>query len=95
MYNNSVIAKYISMNDSQYSGGVFVLTSASAKGLEFDAVIVNNASNNIYLDNLDVDMHLLYVACTRALHEQIILHNGNLAKPFENHTKNKMLIRKK
>lgn len=88
-------ANYISANDSQYSGGVFVLTSASAKGLEFDAVIVNDASNKVYLDGIDVDMHLLYVACTRALHEQIILYKGQLAKPFENRIKNNTLVRKK
>jgi len=93
--DNNINVKYISANDSQYNGGIFVLTSAAAKGLEFDAVIVNNASNNIYLDNSEVDMHLLYVACTRSLHEQVILHNGQLSKPFENHVKNKVRNRKK
>ena len=87
-------AKYISANDSQYSGGIFVLTSASAKGLEFDAVIVNDASNKVYLENSDVDMHLLYVACTRSLHEQIILYKGQLTKPFENKVKHNTRVRK-
>lgn len=80
--NKGIDVKYITDKDEEYSGGVFVLTSAAAKGLEFDCVIVNNASNNIYLDDSDVDMHLLYVACTRALHEQVILYKNELAKVF-------------
>ena len=81
--NQGIDIKYISEKDEEYNGGVFVLTSASAKGLEFDAVIVNDASSDIYLANSEVDMHLLYVACTRALHEQVILYKNELTKPFK------------
>lgn len=95
LHDNKINAKYISLNDSEYSGGIFVLTSAAAKGLEFDAVMINDASNNTYLDDSEVDMHLLYVACTRALHEQIILHNGQISKPFANYSKNKIRSRTK
>jgi len=93
--NKKINVKYISDKDNQYSGGVFVLTSAATKGLEFDAVIVNNASNQVYSENSDIDMHLLYVACTRALHEEIILYDDQPAKPFENKTKENICIKKR
>ena len=78
LLNYGIDNKYISSKDDKYEGGVFVLTSVSAKGLEFDAVVINDASSNVYNCDSDVDMHLLYVACTRALHEQVILYNGEL-----------------
>lgn len=77
--------KYLSNKDKDYKGGIFVLTSASAKGLEFDCTIINDASEKKYDSNSDVDLHLLYVASTRALHEQVILYNKNIVnvyKPF-------------
>ncbi len=67
------------------------------KGLEFDAVIINNANENIYSSSNPLDMKLLYVAVTRALHELDIVYTGEVSKPLENHLKNiqKQLIRKK
>ena len=81
--NAQVESKYISNKDTQYTTGVFVLSVASSKGLEFDCAIVNDASNNVYDANNDVDMHLLYVASTRALHEQLVLYNKEITKPFK------------
>lgn len=46
-----------------------LLTVQTAKGLEFDSVIIFN--NESYKDN-DLDLKLLYVAKTRALHKLII-----------------------
>lgn len=77
-------SKIISSTDTNYNGGLFVLTAAASKGLEFDGVIINNASTNVYDINSSVDMHLLYVACTRALHELNILYNGKVISLFEN-----------
>lgn len=67
------------------------------KGLEFDVVIINNANENIYSSSNPLDMKLLYVAVTRALHELDIVYTGEVSKPLENHLKNiqKQLIRKK
>ena len=39
---------------------------ANSKGIEFDAVIILNVSDELY--NSDLDRTKLYVACTRALH---------------------------
>lgn len=85
---NGIDSKYISNKDNEYMGGVFVLTASSAKGLEFDCTIINDASSNIYNANNDVDMHLLYVASTRALHEQVIMYNKTITEPFKNEVQN-------
>lgn len=73
---------HIKANDANYNGVVFVLTSALSKGLEFDAVMINDASNKVYDENNMDDMHLLYVAETRALHELDVLYNKNLCPVF-------------
>ena len=61
-----------------YDGGVCVLPIALAKGLEFDAVIVTNANNENYNKENILDMKLLYVALTRALHELNVIYEDNL-----------------
>ncbi len=81
--DDGIISRYISKNDDQYTTGVFVLSVASAKGLEFDCTIINDASSTVYDANSDTDMHLLYVASTRALHEQVVLYNKDITKPFK------------
>ena len=47
-----------------------LLTVQTAKGLEFDSVIIYNRAN--YNANNMIDLRLLYVAQTRALHKLII-----------------------
>ena len=77
---------------------MFVLTSALSKGLEFDAVIINDASNKVYDENNMDDMHLLYVAETRSLHELDVLYDKTLCPVFSNERtmdKPKVLVRKK
>jgi DNA helicase-2/ATP-dependent DNA helicase PcrA len=46
--------------------GICVLPGYLAKGLEFDAVVVHDASDARY--HTDADRRLLYTACTRAMH---------------------------
>ena len=85
-------SKYICDKDNEYSGGLFVLSSISSKGLEFDAVIINDASEDKYSSKSSEDMHLLYVASTRALHELKIFFDKNLTDVYqENYAKVKKL----
>lgn len=49
-----------------FINGTVVSSIHMSKGLEFDAVIVPDASNENY--NNDMDRNLLYIACTRAMH---------------------------
>lgn len=86
---------FICDKNEEYRGGLFTLTSADAKGLEFDAVIVNNASSNVYSSSSNVDLHLLYVACTRALHELIILYNKEIVDVFKDNVSEKEKILQK
>lgn len=77
---------------------ICTISNQLAKGLEFDAVIINNANENIYSSSNPLDMKLLYVAITRALHELDIVYTGEVSKPLENHLKKniqKQLIRKR
>lgn len=76
---------------------ICTISNQLAKGLEFDAVIINNANENIYSSSNPLDMKLLYVAVTRALHELDIVYTGEVSKPLENHLKKsiqKQLIKK-
>ena len=62
---------------AEFGNGVQVLPVAYTKGLEFDAVLVYDPSEDKYpCDNGHVKM--LYVTATRALHELTILHKGSL-----------------
>ena len=75
---------------------VCTISNQLAKGLEFDAVILNNANEEIYSSNSSLDMKLLYVALTRALHELDIVYSGTITKPLSgNLKKSKMLVLKR
>ena len=77
---------------------ICTISNQLAKGLEFDAVIINNANENTYSSSNSLDMKLLYVAITRALHELDIVYTDKVSKPLENHLKKniqKLLIRKR
>lgn len=63
-----------------YDGGICTLPVALAKGLEFDAVIVCDADNKTYSKDNILDMKLLYVALTRALHELEVLYDNDLCE---------------
>lgn len=76
---------------------ICTISNGLAKGLEFDAVIINNANENVYSVSNQLDMKLLYVAITRALHELDIVYTGEVSKPLEKYVKKnfqKQLIRK-
>ena len=75
---------------------VCTISNQLAKGLEFDAVIINGASEDIYSSKSSLDMKLLYVAITRALHELDIVYSGELTKPLQKcllKEKQKQLVR--
>ncbi|MEX2416129.1 MAG: RNA polymerase recycling motor HelD [Paenibacillaceae bacterium] len=51
---------------TEFDDGVSVIPSYLAKGIEFDAVIVYNASQDVY--NRESERRLFYTVCTRAMH---------------------------
>lgn len=73
------------LNDEKFK--ICTISNYLAKGLEFDAVIINNANENIYSSSNALDMKLLYVAITRALHELDIVYSGEVTKPLKKYVK--------
>ncbi|MDD3243791.1 MAG: RNA polymerase recycling motor HelD [Eubacteriales bacterium] len=65
-------------NDQEYQGGVMVIPAHLVKGLEFDAVIVADASAEKYPAD-ELHCRLLYVCLTRPLHELACFYQGALS----------------
>ena len=64
----------LSEDSRQFAPGIIVCTPPMAKGLEFDEVIVPEATATNY--HRPMDRGLLYVACTRAMHRLTLTHTG-------------------
>ncbi len=58
--------KLLKMNSMEYEQGVVVVPSYLSKGVEFDAVIIYNASEEVYGN--ESLRRVFYTACTRAMH---------------------------
>ncbi|BCB03907.1 RNA polymerase recycling motor HelD [Bacillus sp. KH172YL63] len=71
--------KLIERGALQYEQGAVVIPAYLAKGIEFDAVIIYNASMDIYKDHSL--QRLFYTACTRAMHE-LQLYSVGKETPF-------------
>jgi DNA helicase-2/ATP-dependent DNA helicase PcrA len=69
----------LTADSTTFKEGVVITTAYLAKGLEFDEVIVPFASAATY--KTDVDRGMLYVACTRAMHQLTLTHTGT-STPF-------------
>lgn len=74
----------ISEDNEIYNRGICVVPAHLSKGLEFDCVLIYNADENVYSSNDMIDMKLLYVAMTRALHILDIVYQDNVTKPLLN-----------
>lgn len=57
---------FIKSGTAEYEQGAVVIPSYLSKGIEFDAVIIYNASRQVYGD--ESVRRLFYTACTRAMH---------------------------
>lgn len=71
--------RLINSDDVKYRSGKVVIPSYLSKGLEFDAVLVYNASRESYYD--EKERGLFYTICTRALHN-LNLYYKEEASPF-------------
>lgn len=80
---------------TEFGTGVLVLPLEYTKGLEFDAVLIYDASQENYPPE-DGQVKRLYVAATRALHELTVLYQGQLtdliAKPVGEEEKKKHAV---
>ncbi len=63
----------LSADSASFSDGIVVTTVHLAKGLEFDEVIIPFASDRNY--QTEVDKRMLYIACTRAMHQLTLTYS--------------------
>lgn len=73
---NNIDVEAITKDDDEYVNGVLVIPSYLSKGLEFDVVIIYDASDERY--NSEDERLLLYTCCTRALHVLNIYYLGKI-----------------
>ncbi|WP_282173369.1 RNA polymerase recycling motor HelD [Cytobacillus firmus] len=59
--------KLLKSNSTEYEEGVVVVPSYLSKGIEFDAVIIYDASESVYGD--ESLRRVFYTSCTRAMHD--------------------------
>ncbi|WP_234124698.1 RNA polymerase recycling motor HelD [Clostridium hydrogenum] len=76
--NSKFTPKIVNEKEDDYSGGILIIPSYLVKGLEFDMVIVANASKKQYTAD-ELDVKLLYIAMTRPLHKLYIYSVGEKA----------------
>lgn len=69
--------KMIEQSTISYQKGVLILPAYLAKGIEFDAVIIYDASNIKY--GREFERKLFYTACTRAMHELHLFSFGEMS----------------
>jgi DNA helicase-2/ATP-dependent DNA helicase PcrA len=71
-------AHMIEEGQKKYRGGISVVPVYLSKGLEFDAVILFDVDDRHYKQT-PKDAKLLYVGCTRALHQLSIVYSGEIS----------------
>ena len=71
--------KLVKSGSIEYEQGVVVIPAYLAKGIEFDAVIIYDASAQVYSD--ESLRRLFYTACTRAMHH-LQLYSVGEPSPF-------------
>ncbi|GIO41726.1 RNA polymerase recycling motor HelD [Paenibacillus apis] len=71
-----VPVKLIKKTTLSFEKGIHIIPAYLAKGVEFDAVLIYNGSNNSY--TREAERKLFYTACTRAMH---LLHIYSLGEP--------------
>lgn len=71
--------KLIGTETSSFEQGTVVIPSYLAKGVEFDGVVLYDASSDVY--GRESERKLFYTACTRAMHELHLCYTGE-PSPF-------------
>ena len=83
----------VNSQNTKYDGGICLIPSYLSKGLEFDAAIIYDIEK--YNPENEVDMKLLYVSITRALHQLDITYDNELIEPLKTINKNKKYLKLK
>ncbi len=80
----------VKKNTEEYQQGVVVIPAYLAKGIEFDSVIIYNASAEVYGE--EHLRRLFYTACTRAMHQLHLYSVGEPSPLLGNALEGSMLI---
>ncbi|MDZ5609090.1 RNA polymerase recycling motor HelD [Bacillus pseudomycoides] len=72
----SLQVRLIKKETSSFDTGILIIPSYLSKGVEFDAVIIYDASKKKY--SRESERKLFYTACTRAMHELYIYSVGEM-----------------
>lgn len=67
--------RLITKKTPTFENGVHVIPAYLAKGVEFDAVLIYDASSQTY--QRESERKLFYTACTRAMHQLILYTTGD------------------
>lgn len=86
---DKIQVRLMSQETYQFDKGVLILPTYLAKGIEFDAVIIYNASNEVY--GREYERKLFYTACTRAMHELQLFSIGQRSFFFDEINKEKYI----
>ncbi|TDL30806.1 helicase [Jeotgalibacillus sp. S-D1] len=81
--------KLLKSTSIEYEQGIVVVPSYLSKGIEFDAVIIYDASEKVYGD--ESLRRVFYTACTRAMHE-LQLYSVGEPSPFLKNVLGRSLI---
>lgn len=68
----------LDFDSKEFIDGVIITSAHMSKGLEFDQVLIPNASSAEYQS--EMDRKILYVACTRAMHKLELTYVGEISK---------------
>jgi DNA helicase II / ATP-dependent DNA helicase PcrA len=71
-YEDIIDRQVVSYRENDYRSGLLILPIVNAKGLEFDSVIFADLNSDYYEDK-ELDIKLLYVGITRALHRVCVV----------------------
>jgi DNA helicase-2/ATP-dependent DNA helicase PcrA len=67
--------RLVEQGEFDFKPGIDITSATGVKGLEFDYVIIPDASRDVYLDRPE-DRRLLHVAATRAIHQLWVISVG-------------------
>lgn len=81
--------KLLKSNSLEYEGGIVVIPTYLSKGIEFDAVIIYDASEEVYGD--ESLSRTFYTACTRAMHKLIVYSVGQPCRLLQKAREEKLI----
>lgn len=79
----------ITANSVTLPNGLIVVPSFQSKGLEFDCVIIPNASESNY--NSEFEFQNLYISASRSLHHLFVLYEGKPCEPLKKYMYKKQI----